>query len=190
MPVVQFAEGRQLMPARKKPVGTKQDRRPQRQELGLSIVKADTASIQSLSPPAPEGIEDGAVEIWNAYWASPSAAVALDVDRLGVATRWILAVDEHRRSLRAFRRKRIVSGSTGQPTLNPLSAWIKSREDVIAKCESELGLTPYARQRLGIAVGQAAMTAAELNRMTEDAHGNEDAEQVIDAEILDDFEEA
>lgn len=170
------------MPAPKKPAGTQQGHRSLQLMTGAGVARLEI-------PAPPAGLEKASVALWNAYWESPPAAVALDVDKLGVAGRWIEAVDERRKALRGLRKARLVKGSTGQPTLNPLAAWIKSREDVIAKCEAELGLTPYARQRLGIAVGQAALTAAELNRMTEEiADGGED--DVIDAEILDEFEEA
>ncbi len=184
------------MPARKKPVGTKIDRRPQRAEAGtaLELVKRADAVVEVIAPAPPPGMLKNTIELWESYWTSPVAKMAIEVDRLGVATRWIEAQDERRRAMTVFRKERFVKGSMGQATLNPISAWIKSREEVIAKCEAELGLTPYARQRLGIAVGQAAMTAAQLNAMSEEADhaDNEtgDAAGIIDAEILDDFEEA
>lgn len=183
------------MPAPKKPAGQKQDRRGSRTEVGksLELVKPAGAAVDSLVPAPPPGMLKGTIELWDSYWSSTVAQVAIEVDRLGVATRWIEAQDERRRAMTVFRKQRFVKGSMGQATLNPISAWIKSREEVIAKCEAELGLTPYARQRLGIAVGQAAMTAAQLNAMSEEPdHAPEDESGIIDLEEDDfgDFEEA
>ena len=36
----------------------------------------------------------------------------------------------------------------------------------IARTETEVGLTPRARAQLGITLGQAALTAADVNRLT------------------------
>jgi hypothetical protein len=37
----------------------------------------------------------------------------------------------------------------------------------IARTETEFGLTPRARAQLGITLGQAALTAADVNRLTD-----------------------
>jgi P27 family predicted phage terminase small subunit len=86
--------------------------------------------------------------------------------------RWIVSVDEWARAMRALRRQRIVEGSTGQPALNPLASYVASREAAIMDAEEKYGMTPMGRLKLGIAVGQAKLTAAELNRALED--GNRD----------------
>lgn len=174
------------MPARKKPPGSQQGHRKQ---TGLElVVGAGPVEV----PPAPKpagGLLKSSEKLWESYWKSISAQAALDVDQLGVAERWIVAHDEWVRATNAFRRKRIVEGSQGQPVLNPLASYIASREATLAKCEAELGLTPMARLKLGIAVGQAKMTAAELNRMTQEPdHGDEGEDDVVEAELLGEFE--
>jgi hypothetical protein len=109
------------------------------------------------------------IEKWEAYWRSPVAEIALRSGGLDLAGlhRWIINVEEWHRAMRAFRSKRIVPGSTGQPTLNPLAGYLASREAAITAAEQQYGMTPMARLKLGIAVGEAKLTAAALNRALE-----------------------
>ena len=70
----------------------------------------------------------------------------------------------------------------GQPVLNPLAPYLATLEATIARAEQELGLTPMARAKLGIVIGQEALTADALNRSLS-RHDERDAEQdAIDAE--------
>lgn len=109
-------------------------------------------------------------EKWTAYWRSPVAQIAQDSGGLDLSGlyRWIINVDEWHRVIRALRSKRIVPGSMGQPTLNPLAGYKSSLETAIKDAEQQYGMTPMARLKLGIAVGQARLTAQELNRALED----------------------
>lgn len=175
------------MPARKKPPGQQQDQRPQRARVTPLSVVGDV-DIPPL-PAAAGGLLKASEQAWDTFWRSDAAKVANVVDRV-VAERWILAYDEFRRSLNAFRRKRLVEGSTGQPALNPLAKWVANRELALHRAEAQLGIGTKARIDLGISVGQARMTAFELNRMTQEAdddHGQPDSEE---AELLADFDEA
>lgn len=146
-------------------------------------------TIKASPPPPPVvagGLLKGSALAWKAFWASSPAAVTDEVD-LVLAERWILAYDEYRRALNAVRRRRLVEGSTGQPVLNPLATWVASREAAMHKAETQLGIGTKARIDLGISVGQARLTAEQLNRMTEesDADDGNDAEE---AELLSEFD--
>jgi P27 family predicted phage terminase small subunit len=113
---------------------------------------------------APKGLLAATKRIWSAYWQSPvSRAVDREADRYRVE-RWITTIDEYERINAAFKQTRIVKGSTGQPVLNPLSQYLQQLLAEINKAETELGLTPLARMRLGIAYGEAQLTALELAR--------------------------
>jgi P27 family predicted phage terminase small subunit len=113
---------------------------------------------------APKGLLAATKRIWAAYWQSPvSRAVDREADRYRVE-RWITTVDEYERINAIFKQTRIVKGSTGQPVLNPLSQYLQQLLAEINKAETELGLTPLARMRLGIAYGEAQLTALELAR--------------------------
>lgn len=181
------------MPARKKTPGTQQDRRPQRSRVTeLAVVRPELDQVDVPPPPRPHGgLLKSSVEAWETFWASMLAGTTIDVDVV-VAERWVLARDEWQRALNGIRRQRLVEGSTGQPVLNPLTSWVASREAVMEKCERQLGVGPKFRMDLGIAVGQARMTAAELNRMTEeqDASVHEAEIDAEDAELLAEFDSA
>ena len=129
-------------------------------------------------PEPPKGLLPLTRERWETFWRSDVAQIARasgDVDLPGLH-RWILNLDEWTRAVRAMRRKRIVLGSMGQPTLNPLAAYIASREAAIREAEAAYGMTPMARLKLGIAVGQARLTAQQLNKDLDATDSDDDAE--------------
>ena len=173
----------------KKPAGTTQARgAPRRPPITLAPVPADSPATAPPLPNPPGGLLAATKARWADFWSSPSAQATENVD-LVVAERWLLAYDEHRRALNAFRRKRLVEGSTGQPVLNPLATWVASREAAMHKAEAQLGIGTKARVDLGISVGQAKLTAAQLNRMAEedDDLGPEDD---ATATLLEEFDPA
>lgn len=121
---------------------------PPRSELGV--------------PDPPTGLLKSSRKLWESYWGSPVASAALQVDLAGLE-RWIVAVDEWTRATKSLRKQRLVDGSMKQPRMNPLAAYAAEREKAILAYEERYGLNPQARLKLGIAAGQARMTAAQLN---------------------------
>lgn len=179
------------MPAKRKAPGARQVDRPQRRaELG--VVRVLPSSGGGDVPAPPEGLLRSSRDRWAEFWAGPVSKVGEPIDRV-LVERWILAHDEWLRAVAAVREARVVKGSTGQPVLNPLAAWVRSREDMMRTCEVQLGIGLKSRADLGITMGQARMTAAELNRMTEEDVGDEDRGEVIDVEeveVLGEFSRA
>ena len=105
--------------------------------------------------------------------------LAQAVDRavdLPLIERWIQISDEYERVFAIFKQTSLVKGSTGQPALNPLASYIASLWVELRAAETELGMTPLARQRLGIAYGQARLTAQDLNRRLEERRPQEPRE--------------
>jgi uncharacterized protein YgfB (UPF0149 family) len=95
--------------------------------------------------------------------------------------------------LKAVQKATTVRGSTGQPVLNPLAKRLDQLEAQIKGFEQQFGMTPKARADLGIAAGNAAMTAEQLNRMASDAPDQQsDETETIDgeAEEVEEFIEA
>lgn len=82
--------------------------------------------------------------------------------------------------MRGYRKERVVVGSTGQPTMSPLFKVAQSLEAQIEALERQLGIGAKNRADLGIATGNAALTIAELNRMTEES--DDDSDETILAE--------
>ncbi|HLX35883.1 MAG TPA: P27 family phage terminase small subunit [Candidatus Limnocylindrales bacterium] len=88
---------------------------------------------------------------WRAYWASDLALLALEVDSPAIA-RLFAMYDQHARSMEAVSQALVVRGSTGQIRANPLADHALRLESAIVRLENELGLTPAARTRMGIAI--------------------------------------
>ena len=105
-------------------------------------------------------------ERWEAYWLSPVAKAAHEVDLDAIETVFD-RIDEIRRLKTAGRKERIVRGSKGQPRMNPLLEKAYQLEDSLPKFWAELGLTPKARAALAINVGQAQKTIEDMNREVE-----------------------
>jgi P27 family predicted phage terminase small subunit len=98
------------------------------------------------------------VAAWEAYWASDMARVVLDVDAPAIRRLFDL-YDQHARSMDVVRMALVVKGSTGQIRTNPLADHVMKLEGVILRLENEFGLTPTARQRLGIRITGAEQAA-------------------------------
>jgi len=101
---------------------------------------------------------------WEAFWRSSLAQIVERDSDLPALTRLFSHYDELERAERAFRRKRFVSGSKGQPRLNPLAAHIAQLEPMIRALEDRFGLTPLSRLKLGIEFGNAHRSLDDLNR--------------------------
>jgi P27 family predicted phage terminase small subunit len=116
------------------------------------------------APPLPPGLHAAARRRWEAFWAS-TVAKAVDRDSdLPALHRWIQAVDEYDQVGRNVRKGRLVKGSMGQIVAHPLLGYLAQLDAQIARAEQAFGMTPIARLRLGIALGDAARSLEELNR--------------------------
>lgn len=118
-------------------------------------------------PEAPRGLLKVTRAAWNAYWSSPLAdAVEIATD-LPAIHRLFTLRDERERALRAYRKKRVVKGSQGQPVVNPVWSSAQKMDSEIRQLEDRLGLTPKARAQLGITLGEAKRSLDDLNRALE-----------------------
>ncbi len=127
------------------------------------------------APPAPpEGLSGAALTAWEAFWRSPVAAAVDTSSDLPALHRLFGLYEERERAFRGMRRRWIVAGSTGQPSLNPLAKYLAYLDDGIRALEDRFGLTPMARLKLGIAVGEARRSLEELNLAIADEDGHED----------------
>ena len=114
------------------------------------------------APRAPTGLGPLARKVWRTFWGSAvSQAVDLQADGY-MLSRWIRAVDEWEKVRNIFLSSRLLTVGDGMIVLNPLAAYLYRLEISIVRAESQLGMTPVARLRLGIAIGQARRTALDL----------------------------
>ena len=120
---------------------------------------------------------------WNEYWDSDLASTAQKVD-FPAFYRLFQFYDEVERANRTIQNMGnsglLGGGSTGQPTINPLITLTLKLEEKILKLEQELGLTPLARQRLGIAFGEAQMGFKQLQQLLQD----DEEKELLDPRIL------
>lgn len=91
---------------------------------------------------------------WGEFWSSPAARKIETSLDLPAVDRLFALYDERARSLSAFRRNRLVKGSQGQAVLNPLGRQINSLNTQILALEDRLGLSPMARLKLNLTLGE------------------------------------
>jgi P27 family predicted phage terminase small subunit len=112
-------------------------------------------------------------DAWTAYWTSPLASLLIPATDMPALTRLWSLYDERTRCYRAVRRERLVLGSKRQPRRNPLYDAIASFDAEIRQLEDRFGLSPKARLELGVILGDAARSLADLNADLEDDPGEE-----------------
>lgn len=115
---------------------------------------------------------------WEAYWHSPLAEVVEVGTDLPAIHRYFWLLDEMERSRREFRKERLVEGSKGQPVMNPLAKQINAMASEARQLEDRLGLTPKSRAHLGVTLGEARKSLADLN--AELGRDVEDAIEVLE----------
>lgn len=166
------------------PLAKKPDLAQGHRSRSLTVLEPSKAPVV---PDPPDGLAAASVAIWETFWRSDVAMAAQQPIHLAALAQWIADIDERARVTPAFRKKRVVTGSQGQPVLNPLAGYIDKLNGRIDKAEAKFGMNPMAASRLGLTAAQAQITALDLNRMLE--RGDRD---VIDgaAEWADGYEDA
>lgn len=120
------------------------------------------------------------VEAWDRLWRSDVVQVVDLQSDMESVVRWASLLDERERAFRVFRRQRIVQGSAGQPTLNPLWAVVRACDGELRALEDRIGLTPKARLMLGITYAEAGKSLDELNRLME---VDDDHDPIVDPRV-------
>ena len=116
----------------------------------------------ALVPEPPEGLLESTLEAWRVYWRSDVARAA-SPEGMPTIRRLFELYDQRERAMEIVRQTLVVRGSKDQLRLNPVADLVTKLETIILRLETELGLTPMSRARLGIATGQAQLTLEEIN---------------------------
>jgi P27 family predicted phage terminase small subunit len=124
-------------------------------------------------PPMPAGLLVSTQSLWTSFFSSALARAIEPESDLPAITRYFSLLDERERLYRAFKRKRIVKGSQGQPMLNPAGRALHGFDAELRQLEDRLGLTPRARLQLGIQLTEAARSLAELNQALDEDEDDE-----------------
>jgi P27 family predicted phage terminase small subunit len=164
------------------PLAKPADRAQGHRRRELSIVGAEEAPTIKVPRP-PKGLAVDVRKAWAAYWRSPMARLAQDVDRPAI-TRLFRLYDQHERAMAALQVALVVKGSQGQVRVNPVADYVSKLEVQILRLENELGLTPMSRARLGLTIAQGQLTVEELNRVASEHGRADDDPRVIDVEAI------
>jgi P27 family predicted phage terminase small subunit len=145
----------------------------------LSVVSPGNAE-----PPALPGANDmlsETVEAWDEFWTSPLAGVVIESSDFPSMVRLFELRDEYKRTLSAYRQERVVKGSQGQPVISPLFAAMNGLLKEVRALEDRFGLSPQARLRLSIELGEATDSLDKMNRALMGGDGVESqSPEVID----------
>jgi P27 family predicted phage terminase small subunit len=149
--------------------GRAQGHRQRKQPAGVSTSAAVLRQVAVPDvPEAPEGLLESTLESWRVYWRSDVAQATTEAGRPTVRRLFEL-YDQRERAMEIVKQTLVVRGSKDQLRLNPVADLVTKLETIILRLETELGLTPMSRARLGIATGQAQLTLEEINeRFRED----------------------
>lgn len=132
--------------------------------------KPQPKTVLAVPPPrSPEPAEewlDLTKERWAEFWVSPISSVVQEPE-IAIVERLFQYRDQHARASEIVRTSPIVKGSVGQVRMNPLADYVSKLENAMLKLETELGLTPMARQRLGYAYGEAAKSLTDMMQSDE-----------------------
>lgn len=118
-------------------------------------------------PAPPDDIHPDLLAEWDTYWSS-SVALAADQVDLPMIRRLFTYRDEWLRLHVAYSaldpEDRIIAGSRNRDNLriHPFADRMTKLESEISKLEDKLGLSPLARARLGIEIGNQKLTWQQL----------------------------
>lgn len=141
---------------------TKTPARRQRRNSKPALAVLTTVAPQQTIPPPPDGIAPAMIAFWNTYWLSPlSQTVTLPTD-MPALRRLFLYYDDIEKSHANYLAQPIWSGSAGQDRISPFARHAMELESAVRALEDRFGLSPKARLELGVTLGDAARSLAEL----------------------------
>lgn len=176
----------------RRPESIRQDNRPNRDLATVTSIVGSSPAAKKPHKPVPGWLKQTRDQ-WVEYWESDVAQIIAG-HHVPAVYRLFELRDAQSRALRLYKQQPMVDGSMKQPVVNPAMATVQALEKDIRALEDRLGMSPKSQANLGIKIGQAALTAADLNRMAlEDADdsggagaslgtGDEEPDDVVEAE--------
>jgi P27 family predicted phage terminase small subunit len=148
-------------------------------------VQSGTVAI----PRRPVGLASRGQREWVNIWSAGAAWLQPERDYHWIE-QIVRAYDEIGDYRKQVRKDGVVQrGSQGQPVSHPLIAEIRKLEDRIDKNLAELGLSPTASARLGLATVKAASKLDELAERRAKRDAPSVTAEVVDAEVVKDDDE-
>jgi P27 family predicted phage terminase small subunit len=144
---------------RRGPVGNDQGHRKHAPRTVISIVPR----VKTPAVPRADGAWLPKTRgMWREFWRDPLSASIAPTD-IPVLRRLFRLRDRWERAMDATEVEIVVRGSEGQVRVHPLADYCSKLEAAMIRLETELGLTPMARARLGITIGEALDSLDEIN---------------------------
>lgn len=129
--------------------------------------------VNVIAPEHPEHWLAETVTEWERWWDSPAARLIDPDSETAIVVRMFDVLDQAAGFEAMGRAEPVVSGSTGQATLNPLLKHAQSLRDEARRDEAVLGRGPKRRLDLGVKFGEASKSIDDMNRRL--ARGNNDS---------------
>jgi len=139
--------------------------KPERQRHHQGEARPVLVSVNArprMSPAPPSGLLATSAADWARLWSSPVASTYVESDVAALARLFELR-DELVRVNKVARRSRLTLGHKAQPVLNPLLRYAETLAAEVRQLEDRYGLSPRARLALGIQLGEAHRSLADLN---------------------------
>jgi len=155
------------MPPIRKPAAKRQNRVTR--DMGL-------VSAPGKLPAPPAKLCKAAKDAWNAYWTDIVSGSVREADA-PLVLRWIQNLNRYNVLIAQADADPIVAGSTGQKRANPIYDLALKLESSIKVDEQQLGIGPLNRLKLGMAIGEASRSLADLE--TEGSENDEDDPRLI-----------
>jgi len=122
-----------------------------------------TALVPDVScPPPPAGLLKATRGQWAAFWGSPVAKLVDADSDLPALSRLFELVDDCTRYRTSIRQSPFVEGSQGQQVRNPYVRDLQAAQAELRQLEDRFGLSPRARLSLGVVLGEAKRSLADL----------------------------
>ena len=164
------------MPAPKKPVDRVQ-RRNKPKTPDKQVVNINTAKVPK-PPVLPAALKDE----WNTLWQSDLAAHWNQDSDLLAMRRLFGLYKRLAKYEQEGDRSAVTEGSTGQLTMHPLLKAADTLRPQILALEDRFGLTPMARLKLNISLGDSVISLDEMNKRLA-ADEDDDADDELDPRL-------
>ncbi|MDH2429331.1 hypothetical protein [Sphaerisporangium sp. TRM90804] len=155
------------MPRAKKVAGTAVDKRNGQQVLGV------VPGLKVEKFPPPRGLSKPAKDAWDAFWEDRPAHLVTPASKV-VLLRWIDALDRYLRTIAEADQQPIVTGSTGQDSMNPLYKVANDAMAIVERCEKQMGVGGLNAASLGLAAISEQRSLAQMNARYSDPVDSED----------------
>lgn len=113
-------------------------------------------------PPPPAGLLKATRDRWLAFWTSPVAKLVDTGSDLPALSRLFELVDDCTRYRTSIRQSPFLEGSQGQVVRNPYVRDLQAAQAELRQLEDRFGLSPRARLSLGVVLGEAKRSLADL----------------------------